>query len=233
MDNYSALLRDLHTYSLRIRSLGEELEAGPQRLKRLQNRINAAEKALADHHTALKTIKVAIHQDEVSLKANADQIKKYKKDVDAITSKKEYDALNVEIAALQKRTSDLEDQALQKMSQSEELAAKTSELEKAVALAKEEFAKGQADQQEHLAGLEARLEEAKKLVAEKIAQLPEPWKKAFVRLESTEGADTLAPLSGRSCSACYTDVTAQQLALINAGNINTCKNCGKILYVPE
>jgi predicted nucleic acid-binding Zn-ribbon protein len=233
MDNYSTLLRDLHTYLLRIQSLGEELEAGPQRLKRLQNRINAAEKALADHQAALKAIKVAIHQDEVSLKANAEQIKKYKKDVDSITSKKEYDALNVEIAALEKRTSDLEDEALQKMSQSEELAAKTPELEQAVAQAKLELAKGQADQQEHLAGLQARLDEAKKLTAEKIEELPDEWKKTFRRLESTEGADALAALRGRSCSACYTDVTAQQLALINAGNINTCKNCGKILYVPE
>ena len=69
---------------------------------------------------------------EVSLKANAEQIKKYKKDLNAITSKKEFDALNIEIAGLEKRNGDLEDEGLQLMTLVEEAAAKIPTFEQAI-----------------------------------------------------------------------------------------------------
>lgn len=233
MDDFNAVLRDLHTYQLRIRSVTEELEEGPRRLKRLQNRIAAAEKALADHLAAIKALKVGINDREVSVKANAEKINKHKRDLDGITSKKEYDALNVEIASLQKRNTGLEDEAFALMTQVEEAAGKIAEFEAAVAKAKEDYAKAEAELQGQRPAWQARLDEAKQVVQERIKQLPEEWVRAFRRLEETQGADTLAPLTGRSCSSCYTEVTAQQLAMIKSGRINTCKNCGKILYVGE
>src|SRR4029079_6062370 len=132
MDDFNPVLRDLHTYLLRIHTISEELEEGPRRLKRLQNKVTTAEKALADHHAALKAVKVAINDREVSVKANAEKIKKHKRDLDGITSKKEYDALNVEVAALQSRDTALEDETFAFMTQVEELTAKIPEFEAAV-----------------------------------------------------------------------------------------------------
>jgi predicted nucleic acid-binding Zn-ribbon protein len=232
MDHFSQLLRDLHTYLLRIRTTTEELESGPQRLKRLQTRITAAEKNLADHLSAIKNTKVAIHDHEVSLKANLEKIKKYKRDLDVSAGKKEFDALNVEIATLEKRNSDLEDETLQLMGKIEELTAKTGDFEQSVTRAKDEMTAAQADQSAHQAGLQARLTEAKQFVAEKGRLIPPEWSKIYQRLEQN-GADALAALNGKSCSACYTDVTAQQFAMIKAGHISVCKSCGKLLYVNE
>lgn len=233
MDHYTQLLRDLHTYLLRIRSVTEELQEGPQRLRRLQNKINQAEKSLADHLARLKALKVKIHENEVSLKANLDKLKKHRKDLDHSAAKKEFDALNVEIAALEKRNSDLEDETLQMMGKSEELAVKTPDFEQAVANAKQEHSLAQTDQQAHLKALQDRLEEAKKLAAEKAALLPDEFKKEYRRVELTEGSDTLAPLNGKSCSACYTDVTSQQFTIIKSGKISACKTCARLLYVPD
>lgn len=233
MDDYNPVLRELHTYLLRIRSVSEELEDSPRRLKRLQNKTTAAEKALADHLAALKALKVGIHDREVSVKANAEKVKKHKRDLDTISSKKEYDALNVEVAALQKRNTGLEDETFGLMTQVEELSGKVPEFEAAVAKAKDEYAKSEAEQRAQAPAWQARLDEAKRAVEEKISQLPEDFIPTFRRLEQSEGADALAPLNGRSCSACYTEVTAQQFTMIKSGRINPCKNCGKILYVGE
>jgi predicted nucleic acid-binding Zn-ribbon protein len=63
--------------------------------------------------------------------------------------------------------------------------------------------------------------------------LPPDWLKEFRRLEPTEGPDALSPLTGRSCSSCYTEVTAQQFAILRAGQISACKNCGKILFLAD
>jgi predicted nucleic acid-binding Zn-ribbon protein len=233
MDDFNPVLRDLHTYQLRIQSVNEELEEGPRRLKRLQNRIAAAEKALADHLAAIKALKVNIHEREVSVKANTDKMNKHKRDLDGISSKKEYDALNVEIASLKTRNVGLEDEAFAMMTQVEEMTGKVPEFEAAVAKAKDDYAKVEAEHQAQLPAWQARLAEAKQIVADKIKQLSEEWSRAFRRLEETQGADTLAPLTGKSCSSCYTEVTAQQYTMIKTGRINTCKNCGKILYVAE
>jgi uncharacterized protein len=230
MDHYSALLGDLHTYLLRVRDVTQELEEGPKRLKRLQNKVSAAEKALADHLNAIKALKVSIHDHEVSLKANSEKIKKHKRDLEGNVSKKEYDALNVEIASLEKRNSDLEDEGLELMTQAEEQAGKTPVFEAAVTKAKSDFSKAEAEYKEQLPSWQTRLAEAQASVKEKSALLPEEWQKPYQRLVTNEGADALASLNGKACSACQLDVTAQQYAMLSAGRIEACKSCGKLLY---
>ncbi|MFO0816229.1 MAG: hypothetical protein U0796_23670 [Gemmatales bacterium] len=231
MDNYTTLLTDLHTYLLRIRSTMEELDEAPKRLKRNQNKIAAAEKALADHQNAIKLIKVAMNDRDVSLKANSARIEKCKRDLNNIMSKKESDALTVEIASLEKKNNDLADEGLALMTQAEEMTARIPTFEQAIVKARADLAAAETEQQQQLPAWNARLAEAKALVAEKISQLPPEWLKIFKRVELHEGADALSPLNGRSCAACYTEVTAQQYAMIQSGQLEACKNCSKLLYM--
>lgn len=231
MEQPKSVLEEIHTYLLRIRSVTEELNESPRRLKRLQAKVATAEKTLADHHAMIKSLKVGINDREVSLKANTEQIKKYKKDLDAVSSKKEFDALNVEVASLEKRNNDLEDEGLQLMSQAEDAVAQVPALEQAISEAKTNFAKVDADHQAQLPAWKSRLEEAKQQYAEKKMVISEDWRRILDRQELTEAADALAALTGRSCSACYTEVTAQQVTMINSGKIEACKNCGKLLYL--
>lgn len=231
MDNYSVLLQDLHTYLLRIQSVNEELEEGPRRLKRLQNKVTTVEKAHADHLAAIKTVKVTINDREVSLKANTDKIKKHKRDLEGNVSKKEFDALNVEIASLEKRNSDLEDEGLGLMAKLEELNGKTAEFEAGIAKAKAEHAKADAEYQNQLPVWQSRLKEATAVVKEKAALIPEEFGKVYQRLVTTEGADALAAINGKSCSACNMAVTSQQFAMLTSGRIEICKSCSKMLYL--
>ncbi len=231
MDNYSVLLQDLHTYLLRIKSVNEELEEGPRRLKRLLNKVTTAEKAHADHLTAIKTVKVTINDREVSLKANTDKIKKHKRDLEGNVSKKEFDALNVEIASLEKRNSDLEDEGLALMTKLEELNARTAEFEAGIAKAKVEHAKADAEYQNQLPAWQSRLKEANDVVKVKSALIPDEFGKTYQRLVASEGADALAAINGKSCSACNMAVTNQQFAMLTSGKIEICKSCTKMLYL--
>lgn len=231
MEHFTAALQTIHTHLLRIRAVTEELEDGPRRVKRSQQKVAAAEKAFSDHQQAIKTLKVNIQDRDVSLKANTEKIKKYKRDLDGISSKKEYDALNIEIATLEKRNSDLEEEALGMMTQVEEMTARIPVFEQAIAKAKEDLARVDADYQSQLPAWKTRLEEAKVVVAQHIELLPPDWKKILNRQVQSEGADGLAAMNGKTCSACNMDVTAQQYAMLVSGKIESCKSCGKILYV--
>ena len=227
MESHTSVLQDLHTYLLRIRSVTEEIDDSPRQMKRLQTRVATTEKALADHLASIKSTKVAIHEREVSVKANSDKIKKHKKDLDGISSKKEFDALNVEIASLEKRNSDLEDEGIALLTKVEELTAQTPQFELNIAQAKAILSKAVAEQDAQLPAWKQRLAEAKELATEKVKHIPADWQKKFAHLENCEGADALASLNGRSCSACYTDVTANQLSMITQGKNEARKSCRK------
>ncbi|HMP17768.1 MAG TPA: hypothetical protein PKD72_12145, partial [Gemmatales bacterium] len=116
------------------------------------------------------------------------------------------------------------------MTQAEELQNKTGEFEAAIQKAKSEFARVQTEYQEQLPAWQARLTEAKTILQEKEKLLAPEWLKTYQRLVASEGAEALASLSGKSCSTCNMDVTAQQYSNLSVGKIESCKNCAKILY---
>jgi predicted nucleic acid-binding Zn-ribbon protein len=47
------------------------------------------------------------------------------------------------------------------------------------------------------------------------------------------GADALAAVQNRTCSSCYTEITAQQYNELLQQQVVLCKACGRILYLPE
>ena len=69
---------------------------------------------------------------EVTLRSKSQQIAKHQKQLNESTGKKEYDALQAEIAADKKAMGGIEDEILNDMMETEERTAKIPELEKAV-----------------------------------------------------------------------------------------------------
>jgi predicted nucleic acid-binding Zn-ribbon protein len=55
----------------------------------------------------------------------------------------------------------------------------------------------------------------------------------YQRLVRARGEDALAPVQGRTCAACYTEITSQQFQDLMPGQLALCKSCARILYLPE
>ena len=75
----------------------------------------------------------ATHEKEVSLKTTHGQIAKYQKQLSESASKKEYDALQIEIAAAAARTRELEDE-IAKVRREKEAAIEAQQFERAAKL---------------------------------------------------------------------------------------------------
>src|SRR5215471_14310217 len=94
----AAILREIH----RLRGLAQDLQSridlAPKQVKAQQNLIAKCEEDLKQGQETVKKLKIAIHEHEVSIKAEQQLIKKYENQLGDITSKKEYDALRHEIA---------------------------------------------------------------------------------------------------------------------------------------
>src|SRR5262249_1560107 len=155
-------------------------------------------------------------------------IAKYQKQLSEAAGKKEYDALKAEIATAQKACDRLEEEILEGMAQTEERTAQIPELEKAVKKAKEELAQFERDSETRRAGYAEQLRQTQQQLAEVEATLSGDVRPQYQRLLTAKGEDAMAGAQGRTCTACYTEITAQQHNDLLREQFVLCKNCGRM-----
>src|SRR5437667_12663744 len=99
MASTAELMREIHRLRRFARDLKEQIDRAPVQLKAQKNRATRQEDAACDNQEAIKKLKVTVHEKEVTLKTTHGQIAKHQKQLNEAASKKEYDALQSEIAA--------------------------------------------------------------------------------------------------------------------------------------
>src|SRR5579859_3356494 len=145
------ILREIHRLRRYLHDPATQLEQAPRARKVQEARLARQEEILKQAQDALKQVKIHIHEKEVSIKAAQETIRKYEKQLkENITSKKEYDALNAEIAQARYTIGKLEDETLELIGQSEEQTRRLPEVEAAARKARDDFARFDLDQADNL-----------------------------------------------------------------------------------
>jgi predicted nucleic acid-binding Zn-ribbon protein len=233
MPGPGAILREIHRLRRNAKDLSDRLEAGPRQLKAQHAAVARAEENLKKAQEELKHLKVKAHQQEVSLKSATDQTKKYEKQLNDIMSKKEYDALKHELATTRGHEGKLEDEILALLTQIEERQAKIPELEKALAQIRAQAAEFEQQHEARVADLARQRREVLKQLADMEATLPEEIRPQYDRLIASKGQDAMSAVEGKTCVACYTEITTQSEHDLRQSQFILCKSCGRILYLPE
>jgi predicted nucleic acid-binding Zn-ribbon protein len=140
-DGPAILFREIHRLKRFARDLEDQLKRFPIQVKAQQAKVTRAEEAQQEGQETIKRLKLAANEKEVTLKTRIGQIKKYEKQLNEAASKKEYDALQHEIATARADCQKLEDEILDSITETEERTAKLPELAQAVTQAREEFAR--------------------------------------------------------------------------------------------
>ena len=233
MSGPATLFREIHRLRRFAHDLQEQIDRLPRQQKAQEAKVTRQEEILHEAHDAIKHLKVEIHAKEVSLKSTHTQIAKHQKQLNEAESKKEYDALQHEINEEKAACLKLEEEILTSMAESEDKTAQLPELEKAVRQAKEEYAKFEAGMQERLTGYRTQLEETQKKLEVQETGIPEKLRTQYERIVAAQGPDAMSPVQGRTCAACYTEITAQQYNELQQELFVLCKACGRFLYLPE
>lgn len=233
MASTAEIMRELHRHRKHASDLSTELDRGPRTLRAHETRVAKQEELLREAQETLKHLKVSIHDKEISLKMKQQEIAKHQKQLNEAGGKKAYDALQLEIANEKKACRKLEDEVLEAMEEVEIRTGKLPELEKEIQRSKQETVKLIDDIQTRRNILTDRLNEMHKKLAEVEASLPEDIRIQYERLVSSRGAEALSLIQGRTCTACYTEITAQNYNDLLQGKFLLCKSCGRILYLPE
>jgi len=229
----ATILREIHRLRRHAKELQEEIERAPRLLKAHQGKVARQEETFKEAHDTIKHSKVATLEKEAALKTTHQQIAKFQKQLNEAGGKKEYDALQAEISSARREAARLEDQILEGMSRTEELTARVPEQEKAVQQAKKEATQFENDVKARHDGLVDQLRQAQEQLKAAEDQLPPTIRAQYDRMVSSRGEDALASVQGRTCTACYTEITAQSYNELLIGHFVICKSCGRMVYLPE
>jgi predicted nucleic acid-binding Zn-ribbon protein len=231
MATLAELIRDMHRLHRLLRDLQQEIADAPRERAAELARLTHAETKLKEGQDRLKHLKVQVHERETTLKGLYQQTKKYEKQRETATSKKELDAFDHEIEHAKKQCSELEDKILQGLSDIDEQTAVIPVLERELAQVRQEVAQYEAQAGERLQRLERERDSAQQQLRALEETLPEDIVPTYRRLIKSMGAEAMAPLVDRVCQGCMTTQTLQRFYDLQAGRFITCSNCGRALYL--
>jgi predicted nucleic acid-binding Zn-ribbon protein len=233
MASPAAIFREIHRLRKHAKDLQTEIERVPKMLKAQQNRVTQREAGGKDAQDGLKRLKVQCHEKEVLLKQAQQQVAKHQKQLQEAGAKKEYDALKSEIQQEQEHCRRLEDEILATMMEIEECTGALPGAEKAAKQAKLDYDEFEKNSEARKVVLLEQLNQALQSLKEVEAGLPEELALQYRRAVAARNEDALSAVQGRTCVACYTEITAQSYNDLLSGRVVVCKACGRILYLPE
>jgi predicted nucleic acid-binding Zn-ribbon protein len=228
-----ALLREIHRHKVHAKDLSTEIDRGPRTLKTHQDKVAKAEAAQAEAADAIKKLKLGIAEKELLLKTKQGLIEKYGNQLNSASSPKEYQTLKQEIVSERTSITKLEDEILEHMSEIEVRSGRLPDFQKEVEAVKSVTSRLKDDIMTRRNELTAQLAEVHKKIKELEAQLTDEAKEKFDRLSQAKGEDALSALNGKTCTACYTEITSEMYNHLIQERFVLCKNCDRILYLPE
>jgi predicted nucleic acid-binding Zn-ribbon protein len=227
------VLKELHRLRKLIRDAQAEIDRGPRVMKAHQTKLATQEKAVADAKDALKHRKADILTGEASIKSLNQSLAKHTKQLDTLTDPRQIEAKEHDIANTKELIAKTEEDYLIAVTDVDERTAKIPEVEAALTKAKSDFKTYEADAAERLVRLRDEVKTATAVLAEEEKKIPPASKGIYDRLVKAHGADALAVVENQSCTHCRVGVTQQQMSdLLKATEFHTCRNCGRLLYLP-
>src|SRR5436190_284594 len=145
MPGPAPLFREIHRLRVFIHDLEEQLGRIPRQQKAHQARVAKAEQAQREELEAIKKLKLTAADKEKTIKSKQAQVARYEQQINDVSSKKEYDALQHEISHGKQECGQLEDEVLAALLEVDERTAKLPDHEKAVRQARQDLAAFEAE----------------------------------------------------------------------------------------
>ncbi|MBM3993734.1 MAG: hypothetical protein FJ303_06225 [Planctomycetes bacterium] len=230
MPGPAATLKEIHRLRRFIKDLDAKIEQAPKQLAIQQKRLANQEETFKQAQEHVKQLNLSIREKEGNIKSVQAQIQKYERQLDEAASKKEYDTLKAEIASERGHITKHEDDILAMMGEIEEKTKLLPEAEKIVQKARADFAQFEKDQAERLHRFDADRTRSREELKAAEATLPADVRAQYDRLIAAKGDEVISGVNGRTCSACYTEITQQMMSELRREMFLICKNCGRMLY---
>lgn len=233
MPTLSEVFRTIHRLRRHTRELQTEIDRAPMQLKARQTFAAKQAKALLDAREALKKNQVAVREREADLKASHELVARYRKQVNDVTDKKQYDALKHEISEAEARLAQLEEVILNGMALADEQTGQIAAADESAKKAQRDLDGFEAEQKARHALLAEELKSTLAQITAAEANIPDDVKPEYARRIASYGPDGLAAVENNCCSFCRTGITAQNRIQLARDTFLTCTSCFRALYLTE
>ena len=227
-------LIELQEVDLKLSEI-EELRGNlPQEVERLKLDLEETKQTLKESNKRIDEMNKSIREIESNISQADVKLKKYKEQLYAVTTNKEYDALTHEIETLQNAINESEDQTLGLMTERE-----TNEEESKNSLALSEEIKQDLD---------SRTKELKKRIDETKSDETEYLKKRekitpnitksmiskYERIRQAKNGRAVVPIVRGACGGCFHRLPPQLIVEVKKREkIINCEACGRVLIHQE
>src|SRR3990170_6039643 len=203
-------------------------------LEALLEQVRSAEEATA---TQLRETQARLRDLELSLSSTAEKTKKLEQDLYSgrIGNPKELSAMQEDVAALGRQRQRIEDKMLALMEDTERLARDLGTLEAQRAARERELEDHLTQYRSHNRAMEDELTSLHAKREAQVAEIAPELMRRYERLrERKDGLAVAQVLNHGICEGCHVKIPDRLYAdLQETGDLRTCEECGRILYVPR
>jgi predicted nucleic acid-binding Zn-ribbon protein len=228
------VLLELQDLDLELDKFRQQRRELPVELEALEEEFSQAESELEAREAELKSLKVDINSAEGKTAQLDESQSKYKQQLLAVKTNREYSALLTEIESVKREKEELEETIIQNMSKVEEVEAAISGQKE-----KKDEIKGRVDEKnKELAGQLKELDDEIGVREQKrealTVRLPKNVMGLYDRIMSSKMTRAVVNVRNGSCGGCFAHIPLQKVADIRIGQrIHTCDHCGRMLYYNE
>jgi len=234
-------LRELQDIELQIVDIRRQLTQRQRLVERQAAKLNTIQNKLVVEREALRRAQMDIDAIDVDLKGRTAQVTRLREHLNTVRTNKEYAAVLARLNNEKADASRLESRALQMMETVEaqrKVVAEWEQQEHAEANRLEDLKAQSAQSQQTFAGKLEELSARRRAAAEKL----DPKILAlFERLSERYDGEVLARIRRThprrdefACDGCHMALSAEHYnALMVRDEVQTCGNCGRMLYIDE
>jgi len=225
------MLTKLQEIDQKIDQLAHSRVDLPEKIAILKKQVQELEDAIAEDTARLDQLEKDKRQEELSLQAAQEELKRYQAQLYRIKTNREYDAIQAEIDTQKEKISQHEESILNIMATSEEvtesLEARTKDLEQI----RTENAPKWEDLEKDLSSIDDRIAAEKDQRKNMTVRIEKNILKAYERIRKVKNGMAIVAIRKRACGGCFKTLPPQKIQEIRrTDRIHTCENCGRILY---
>jgi len=229
----SSALRELHRIHRQLSDLRERAERGPKQVRAREANLTRLTEELSKVQAEAKGARVRYDQKQLLLKSSEEKIENLKAKLNACSSNREYQALKDQIAADQMATSVLSDEILEALEQIDEYQKRVVDAQQNLAKAKEDLTALQQTVRDQSKSLEVDIKRLEAELSGAEVDLPPDFREGYNRVVKSKHDDAMAEVQGEYCGGCYVQLTPNMMAELSMSMAIFCKNCGRLIYLPE
>ena len=217
-----------------INSLREIREARPKQLEPFRLEAQRRQEKVNLVKEELRRLRMASDAAEREIKEGEEKIAKVQVQLNTAKSNEEFQVLKEQQARLREELNKREEEGLACLSKAEQLGEELKGVEQEYQEASEELKAAERETAEEISQIDARLAELTASRDHAKGQVEGKYLVQYDRVLERHHDRVVVPVESGTCQGCYMSVTPQMVnTLILGKEIVLCKNCQRILYLPE